>query len=61
MEEDQRFYDQYQYNYLPTYHHHYHPPNANRARGGGRKVGRKNHRNSVTLSFMLIHISTSNL
>ena len=37
------------------------PPNSYRGRGGGRKDARKNLRNSVTLSFMLIQFSTSNL
>ena len=36
-------------------------PNSYSARGGGRKEGRKNLRNSVTLSFMLIQFSTNNL
>ena len=48
------------------YHHSYHhdspsPPNSYKARGGEREVGRKNIRNSVTLPFMLIHLSTGNL
>ena len=51
-EEKQRYHYQYHHNYLPP--PPLAPPNSYRARGGGRTEGRKNLRNSVTLSFMLI-------
>ena len=57
MEEKHRYHYQYHHNYLPPQL----PPNSYRARGWGRKEGRKNLRNFVTLSFMLIQFLTSNL